>query len=108
MLMIWQFRSKMTARIKGVRIRDGIPFSISRTLWRSYRAIPDPSLATVNPGKTRRPKSQAEADRLKKKFAEQDLQHLSLRKPGLIERIINNGTKKVAQEFSSLTDPNTL
>ena len=44
--------------------------------------------------------SQAEAQRLKKKFAEHDLQHLSLRKPGLIERIINNGTQKVAQEFN--------
>ena len=52
--------------------------------------------------------SQAEADRLKKKFAEHDLQHLSLRKPGLIERIINNGTQKVATEFNSLTDPNSL
>ncbi len=52
--------------------------------------------------------SQAEAERLKKKFAEHDLQHLSLRKPGLIERIINNGTQKVAQEFSSLTDPSQL
>ena len=51
---------------------------------------------------------QAEADRLKKKFAEHDLQHLSLRKPGLIERIINNGTQKVATEFASLTDPNSL
>lgn len=52
--------------------------------------------------------SQAEAQRLKKKFAEHDLQHLSLRKPGLIERIINNGTQKVATEFASLTDPNSL
>ena len=52
--------------------------------------------------------SQAEADRLIKKFAEHDLQHLALRKPGLIERIINNGTQKVASEFASLTDPNSL
>ena len=48
---------------------------------------------------------QTEADRLKKKFAEHDLQHLALRKPALVQRALNNGTQKVAQEFSALTDP---
>ena len=52
--------------------------------------------------------SQAEADRLKRKFAEHDLQHLALRKPALVQRALNNGTQKVAQEFSALTDPNSL
>ena len=52
--------------------------------------------------------SQAEADRLKRKFAEHDLQHLALRKPALVQRALNNGTQKVAQEFSALTDPSQL
>ena len=52
--------------------------------------------------------SQAEAERLKRKFAEHDLQHLALRKPALVQRALNNGTQKVAQEFSALTDPSQL
>ena len=52
--------------------------------------------------------SQAEADRLKRKFAEHDLQHLALRKPALVQRALNNGTQKVAQEFSAITDPSQL
>jgi predicted nucleic acid-binding Zn-ribbon protein len=51
---------------------------------------------------------QAEADRLKKKFSEHDLQHLALRRPDSINRLINAATQKVAKEFSALTDPNTL
>jgi len=51
---------------------------------------------------------QAEADRLKKKFAEHDLQHLALRRPDTIARLINRATQKVNSEFSTLTDPSSL
>ena len=51
---------------------------------------------------------QAEADRLKKKFAEHDLQHLALRRPDTIARLINRATQKVNSEFSTLTDPSNL
>ena len=49
---------------------------------------------------------QQEADRLKRKFAEHDLNHLSMRKPGLIQSIINKGTEGVRKEFASISDPN--
>ena len=51
---------------------------------------------------------QAAADRLKKKFAEHDLQHLALRRPDTIARLINRATQKVNSEFSTLTDPSNL
>lgn len=47
----------------------------------------------------------AEVSDLRKKFAKHNLDRLSLAKPGLIERIINKGTKKVFQEFEEITDP---
>ncbi len=46
-----------------------------------------------------------EVEDLKSKFRRHDLNHLSLRKPGLIENIINKGTKKVHRELENLTDP---
>jgi len=51
---------------------------------------------------------QAEANRLKKKFSEHDLQHIALRRPDTIARLINRATQKVNQEFSTLTDPSNL
>ena len=49
---------------------------------------------------------QEEADRLKRKFAKHDLNHLSMRKPGLIQSIINKGTEGVRKEFTSISNPN--
>jgi len=49
--------------------------------------------------------AQKEAERLKRKFAEHDLNHLSMRKPGLIQAIINKGTEGVRKEFASITSP---
>lgn len=46
-----------------------------------------------------------EAKRLKDKFAKHDLDNLSLKKPGLIENIINKGTKQVHKDLENLTDP---
>jgi len=42
---------------------------------------------------------------LKRTFAKHDLENLSLRKPGLIEKIINRGTKRVNRDFEKLTTP---
>jgi predicted nucleic acid-binding Zn-ribbon protein len=48
----------------------------------------------------------AEVSSLRQKFARHDLNNLSLRKPGLIERIVNKATKEVGDEFAQITDPN--
>ena len=39
------------------------------------------------------------------KFAKHDLDMLSLRKPGLVEKMVNRGTARVFQELEDLTDP---
>ena len=42
---------------------------------------------------------------LRNKFAQHDLDMLSLRKPGLVEKMVNRGTARVFQELKDLTDP---
>ena len=42
---------------------------------------------------------------LRSKFARHDLNMLSLRKPGLVEKLVNRGTARVFQELQDLTDP---
>ena len=49
--------------------------------------------------------AQIEVENIRKKFSKHDLNVLSLRKPGLIENIVNRGTKAVGVEFEKLTNP---
>ena len=44
-------------------------------------------------------------DELREKFARHDLNMLSLRKPGLIEKAVNRGTAAVFKELEDLTNP---
>jgi len=46
-------------------------------------------------------------DELIEKLQKHDLTRLSLKKPGLIEKRINNGTKKLFESFESLTGNST-
>ena len=45
---------------------------------------------------------------MRQTFARHNLNMLSIRKPGLIEKIINRGTVKVNEELADITDPNQL
>tara|TARA_R100000664_G_C2745461_1_gene133291 strand:+ start:303 stop:701 length:399 start_codon:yes stop_codon:yes gene_type:complete len=47
----------------------------------------------------------AEVSTLRQKFARHDLNNLSIRKPGLIEKIVNKATKGVGDELAQITDP---
>ena len=46
-------------------------------------------------------------DELIEKLQKHDLTRLSLKKPGLIEKRINNGTKELSESFESLTGNTT-
>ena len=48
-------------------------------------------------------KSEEYGDDLRKKLHKHDLTRLSIKKPGLIEKRINNGTKKLFERIESLT-----
>ena len=50
-------------------------------------------------------KAQVEVDTIRKKFAKHNMDVLSLRKPKLIQKIINKGTKEVLTELENITDP---
>jgi len=52
-------------------------------------------------------RSQQEVESIRKKFAKHDMTVLSLRKPGLIENIINRGTKEVLGDLETITDPSS-
>ena len=47
--------------------------------------------------------AQNEVTRIKKKFSEHDLNVLSMRKPLLVEKIVNKATRKVGEELEQIT-----
>ena len=51
-------------------------------------------------------KASERVEELRNKFAKHDLNMLSIRKPGLVERVVNKGTAKVFADLNRLTDPN--
>jgi len=52
--------------------------------------------------------AEREVDDMRQTFARHNLNMLSIRKPGLIEKIINKGTVKVNEELAAITDPSQL
>ena len=50
--------------------------------------------------------AQSEVTDLRKKFSKHSLNVLSVRKPKLIEKIINTGTKEVLKDLEEITNPN--
>ena len=49
--------------------------------------------------------SQREAKQLRLTFAKHDLDNLALKKPKLIQNIVNKATKKVNAELIAMTNP---
>ena len=64
-------------------------------------------LDRVNKLQAQNAQAQAEVESIRKKFAKHDRTVLSLRKPGLIENIINRGTKEVLGDLETITDPSS-
>ena len=51
-------------------------------------------------------KAMEEVNDLWGKFARHDLNMLSMAKPGLLEKMVNRGTKRVGEDLGKITDPN--
>ena len=49
-----------------------------------------------------------EIENIRKKFAKHDINVLGLKKPKLIENIINKGTKRVMADLTQITNPETF
>tara|TARA_R100001224_G_scaffold87099_1_gene56148 strand:+ start:337 stop:735 length:399 start_codon:yes stop_codon:yes gene_type:complete len=64
-------------------------------------------LDRVNDLQVENAQAQAEVESIRKKFAKHDMNVLSLRKPGLIEKIINRGTTEVLSDLEAITDPSS-
>ena len=52
--------------------------------------------------------AETEVTTIRQAFARHNLGNLSIKKPGLIERIINKGTVKVNEELALITNPGQL
>ena len=52
--------------------------------------------------------AQIEVENIRKKFAKHDINVLGLKKPKLIENIINKGTKRVMADLTDITKPETF
>jgi len=52
--------------------------------------------------------AETEVTTIRQAFARHNLGNLSIKKPGLIERIINKGTVKVNEELALITNPSQL
>lgn len=50
-------------------------------------------------------KAREESQKLRDVFAKHNMAALALRKPGLIEKVINKGTKDLWRDFRSMTNP---
>jgi len=50
--------------------------------------------------------AQREVNKLRNTFAKHDMDDLALNKPGLLEKMVNRGTKRVKEELIAITDPN--
>lgn len=50
-------------------------------------------------------KSRAKVNDLRKKLSKHDIGYLAQEKPGLIENIVNKGTKKLGEELEALSQP---
>ena len=49
--------------------------------------------------------AEREVNKLRNTFAKHDLDKLALAKPGLIQKRVNDGTKRVKEELIALTNP---
>jgi len=52
--------------------------------------------------------SRAKVNDLRRVLSKHDIGYLAQRKPGLVEKIVNRGTKELGKEFERLSQPDSL
>tara|TARA_R110000744_G_scaffold253073_1_gene368738 strand:+ start:1462 stop:1824 length:363 start_codon:yes stop_codon:yes gene_type:complete len=72
----------------------------------NYLAKQKETTEQINALATQNQEAMREVNQLRNTFQRHSLGNLALAKPGLIEKVINRGTKKVGQDFVALTNPN--
>ena len=63
------------------------------------------SQARIGELSTANSEAMEEVTELRGKFAKHDLNMLSMTKPGLLEKMINRGTKRVGEDLERISDP---
>ena len=72
----------------------------------NYLAKQKETTEQINALATQSQEATREVNRLRNTFQRHNLGNLALAKPGLIEKVINKGTKQVGLDFVALTNPN--
>lgn len=72
----------------------------------NYLAKQKETTEQINALTAQNQESMREVNQLRNTFQRHSLGNLALAKPGLIEKVINKGTKKVGEDFVALTNPN--
>ena len=96
------YKDVATAEANTERVKDEIKGLNSSIRLLESQQVEDQKKMLVLADKARI--ARGEVEELKSKFKKHDLGRLSSAKPGLIERIINRGTKKVWTDFETLTE----
>ena len=72
----------------------------------NYLAKQEQTTEQINQLSAQNQEAMREVSQLRNTFQRHSLGNLALAKPGLIEKVINKGTKKVGLDFAALTNPN--
>ena len=95
-------QTSLNQAVLNQEILEGQIASLNETIQKQEQAYDD-VFQRLDVMREENQKAQAEVEDMRKKFAKHDLTVLSLRKPALIEKIINKGTAEVLNDFETIT-----
>ena len=95
-------RTSLKQAVSNQEILEGQIASLNETIQKQEEAYDD-VFRRLDVMRDENQRAQEEVEDMRKKFAKHDLTVLSLRKPALIEKIINKGTAEVLNDFETIT-----
>ena len=69
------------------------------------QAVLEGTISSQNEEILERIEKETQVTDMRRTFAKHNLNMLSIRKPGLIQKVINKGTSKVNEELAAITNP---
>ena len=91
--------------LKGNQIALENSISIQNESIKTYLANQEQAQMQMQSLEKDKQEALREVNKLRTTFAKHDLDNLALKKPKLIENIVNKGTKKVKEELIVITNP---
>lgn len=101
-----QYQAKEISQLKANSVILESEIDRQNESIRNHLAEQERVNARINDLENQNQAALREVQEVRDKFARHDLNNLALMKPGLIEKRVNAGTRKVMQELTELTNPN--